>query len=41
MVEMANVQCSKVNNSVSKQTRVNVCLFCTLSHGDLHWCEVS
>ena len=35
------VQCSKGNNSVSRQTRVRVHVFCTLSHGGLHLCEVS
>ena len=32
------VQCSKGNNSVSRQTRVTVHVFYTSSHGDLHWC---
>ena len=27
------VQCSKGNNSISRQTRVTVHVFCTLSHG--------
>ena len=35
------VQCSEGNNSLSRQTRVKVHVFCTLSHGGLHWCEVS
>ena len=34
------VQCSKGNNSKSRQTRVTVHVFCTLSHGVLHLCEV-
>ena len=34
------VQCSKGNNSISRQTRVTVHVFCTLSNGGLHWCEV-
>ena len=29
------------NNSVSRQIRVTVHVFCTSSHGDLHWCEGS
>ena len=32
MLEMA-VQCSNGNNSKSRQTRVTVPVFCTLSHG--------
>ena len=35
------VQCSKGNNSVSRQIRVIAHVFCTLSHSGLHWCEVS
>ena len=35
------VQCSKGNNSISRQIKVTVHVFCTSSHGDLHWCEVS
>ena len=35
------VQCSKVNNSKSRQIRVTVHVFCMLSHGALHCCEVS
>ena len=35
------IQCSKGNNSVSRQTIVTVHLFCPSSHGDFHWCEVS
>ena len=35
------VQCSKGNNSKCRLTRVMVHVFCTLSHGVLHWCEVS
>ena len=35
------VQCSKDNNSVSRQIGVTVHVFCTLSHDGLHWCEVS
>ena len=35
------VQCSKGNNSVIRQTRVMVHVFCTLSYSALHWCEVS
>ena len=35
------VQCSKGNNYGSKQTRVMVHVFCTLSYGALHFCEVS
>ena len=35
------VQCSKGNNFVSRQTRVTVYVFCTLSYDALHWCEVS
>ena len=35
------VQCSKGNNSKSRQTRVTVYVFCTLSHSALHYCEVS
>ena len=34
------VQCSKGNNSISRQARIIVHVFCTLSHGVLHWCEV-
>ena len=34
------VQCSKGNNSKSRQTRVTVHVFCTLSHHALQWCEV-
>ena len=30
------VQCSKSNNSISRQTRVMVHVFCTSSHGALH-----
>ena len=30
------VQCSKGNNSIRRQTRVTVHLFC--SHSVLHWC---
>ena len=33
--------CSKGNNSISRQTRVMDCVFCTLSDGALHWCEIS
>ena len=35
------VLCSKGNNSISRQTRVMVHVFCTSSHGALHQCEVS
>ena len=35
------IQCSKGNNSVKRQTRVTVYLFCKLSHSVLHWGEVS
>ena len=35
------VQCSKGNNSKSRPTRVMVHVFCPLSHGVLHLCEVS
>ena len=43
MVEMAmfNVQCSKGNNSKSRQTRVMVHKFCTPCHSALHLCDVS
>ena len=34
------VQCSKGNNSTSRQTRVTVHVFCILSHDALHWCHV-
>ena len=34
------VQCSRGDNSVSRQTRVMI-HFCTSCHGGLHWCEVS
>ena len=34
------VQCSKGNNSKSKQTRVMIHVFCMLSHSALHLCEV-
>ena len=30
------VQCSKGNNSISRQTRVTLHVFCTSSHGALH-----
>ena len=33
-------QCSKGNNTKSKQTRVRIHVFCTLSHSALHLCEV-
>ena len=36
-----HVQCSKGNYSVSNQTRNTGHVFCTSSHGALHWCEVS
>ena len=35
------VQCSKGNNSKSRQTRVMVHVFCTSSDGTLHLCKVS
>ena len=35
------VQCSKGNNSISRQTRVMVHVFFTLSHSALHYYEVS
>ena len=35
------VQCSKGNNSKCRLTRLTVHVFCTLSHGALHRCEVS
>ena len=35
------VQCSKGNNSKSRQKRVMVCMFYTSSPGALHLCEVS
>ena len=35
------VQCSKGNNSQSRQTRVTNHDFCTSSHGVLNLCEVS
>ena len=34
------VQCSKGNNSKSRQTRVTVHMLCLSSHSDLHLCEV-
>ena len=34
------VQCSKGNNSKSRQTRVTIHVFCTLSNCALHWWEV-
>ena len=34
------VQCSKGNNSKSRQTRVMVHVFCISSHNALHLCEV-
>ena len=34
------VQCPKVNNSKSRQTRVMFHVFCTLSRSGLHLCEV-
>ena len=34
------VQHLKGNNSKSRQTRVMVHVFCTLSHGALYWLEV-
>ena len=34
------VQCSKGNNSKSRQTRVTVHMFCTSSHSGLYLCEV-
>ena len=39
MKEMA--QCSKSSKSKSRQTRVTIHVFCMLSHGALHLCEVS
>ena len=35
------VQCSKGNNSKSRQTKVMVHVFCMSSHGALNLCEVS
>ena len=35
------VQCSKGNNSKSRQTRVTVHVLYTSSYNALHWCEVS
>ena len=35
------VQCSKGNNSISRQIRVTVHLFCMSSHNALSLCEVS
>ena len=39
--KLGYVQCSKDNNSKSRQTRVMVHVVCTLSDGALHLCEVS
>ena len=40
-VNFGYVQCSKDNNSKSRQSRVTVHVFCKSSHSALHLCEGS